>query len=247
MILCDGLVDLRLGRWQDVLADVTSCDAVISDPPYGARTHAGHDAGSGVDSSGWAAARGLDDKRARRSQLSYAAWTPEDAATFALHWSAIARGWVVAFTSHDLVPSLSGALEDAGRYVFSPLPFVEYGSRPRLNGDGPASWTCWVVAARPRARAFMSWGHLPGAYVTHKAERKDVIGGKPLAEMRAIVRDYTRPGDLVVDPFCGGGTTALACAMEGRRCVTSEVDPKTHEIARARLAVGFVPDLFSGA
>src|SRR5690606_19055862 len=30
----DGLIDLRMGRWQDVLADVEACDAVITDPPY---------------------------------------------------------------------------------------------------------------------------------------------------------------------------------------------------------------------
>jgi 23S rRNA G2445 N2-methylase RlmL len=38
--------DLRLGRWQDVLADVTECDAVITDPPYGERTHSGQHVGS---------------------------------------------------------------------------------------------------------------------------------------------------------------------------------------------------------
>ena len=37
VLLADGLIDLRLGRWQDVLADVTTCDAVICDPPYSAR------------------------------------------------------------------------------------------------------------------------------------------------------------------------------------------------------------------
>lgn len=53
--------------------------------------------------------------------------------------------------------------------------------------------------------------------------------------MRAIVRDYTKPGDLVVDPFCGGGTTALACAYESRRCITSEMDPDTYALAVKRL------------
>ena len=33
--------DLRLGRWQDVLQDVT-CDALIVDAPYSERTHDGH-------------------------------------------------------------------------------------------------------------------------------------------------------------------------------------------------------------
>ena len=33
--------DLRLGRWQDALADVASVGTIITDPPYGERTHAG--------------------------------------------------------------------------------------------------------------------------------------------------------------------------------------------------------------
>jgi DNA modification methylase len=61
--------------------------------------------------------------------------------------------------------------------------------------------------------------------------------------MRAIVRDYSRPGDLIVDPFCGSGTTALAAAMESRRCITSEENPEHHAIAKRRLDRGYQPGL----
>jgi site-specific DNA-methyltransferase (adenine-specific) len=71
-----------------------------------------------------------------------------------------------------------------------------------------------------------------------------IAGCKPIDLMRAIVRDYTRPGDLVVDPFAGSGTTALACASEGRRCITSEEKPEHYEIARKRIARGFTPSMF---
>ena len=53
--------------------------------------------------------------------------------------------------------------------------------------------------------------------------------------MRAIVRDYTRPADLVCDPCMGGGTTALAAYMEGRRFVGAECDPATYAKARTRI------------
>ena len=74
-------------------------------------------------------------------------------------------------------------------------------------------------------------------------ERCEVVGGKPLALMAAIVRDYSRPGDLIVDPFCGSGTTALAAAMEGRRCITSEEKPEHYAIAKRRLDRGYQPGL----
>lgn len=42
------MIDLRIGRWETVLADVGEVDAVISDPPYSDRTHEGHDDGASL-------------------------------------------------------------------------------------------------------------------------------------------------------------------------------------------------------
>jgi len=59
--------------------------------------------------------------------------------------------------------------------------------------------------------------------------------------MRAIVRDYSRPGELVCDPCAGGGTTLLAAVLEGREAIGTELDPKTFELAVARLRKGYTP------
>lgn len=45
----------------------------------------------------------------------------------------------------------------------------------------------------------------------------------------------TEPGDLVVDPFVGSGTTAVAASMLGRNFLASEIDPGFFEIAKKRL------------
>ena len=63
--------------------------------------------------------------------------------------------------------------------------------------------------------------------------------------MQSIVRDYSRPGDLVCDPFCGSGTTAIAALQEGRRFVGSEAKPEHHAIAMRRIAKGYTPSMFS--
>lgn len=247
VILADGMIDLRLGRWQDVLADVETCDAVICDPPYSARTHKGYADGivNPVSAARWAADNGVANKRSRRRDITYAMWTAADVDEFCAGWAQRCRGWTVTFNSHDLLPAISAGFERRGRYSFAPLPFFSPGSRIRLSGDGPSSWTTWINVTRPTTREFQRWGTLPGGYV-YPPEDMLVVGGKPLSLMRAIVRDYTRPGDLVVDPFCGGGTTALACAIEGRRCITSEMDPVTFEKARRRLERGFTPSMFQG-
>ena len=53
--------------------------------------------------------------------------------------------------------------------------------------------------------------------------------------MRDIIEDFTLPGDLVLDPFAGSGTTGVACRMLGRRFVGWELSPAYHEIACRRL------------
>lgn len=46
----------------------------------------------------------------------------------------------------------------------------------------------------------------------------------------------TEPGDLVVDPFTGTGTTGVACRLTGRRFVGTEIDANLAEVARSRIA-----------
>ena len=236
--------DLRLGRWQDVLADVDMVDCLVTDPPYSARTHEGHDASATVPGGGWTDANGKAYAgRAPRRKLNYSTWIPDDVREFIASWSPRTAGWMVCFTSHDLCPVYAEALEAAGRYVFAPLPWFSPGSRVRLSGDGPSSWTCWIMVARPRHASYAKWGTLPGGYMT-PPEACEVVGGKPLGLMRAIVRDYSRPGDLICDPFVGSGTTAVAALSEGRRFVGSEQKPEHYEIARRRLDRGYTSTMF---
>jgi hypothetical protein len=56
---------------------------------------------------------------------------------------------------------------------------------------------------------------------------------RPLANVRHYVEAFTRPGELVVDPFVGSGTTAVACAQLGRNFVGCDV---VEENVRATLS-----------
>lgn len=59
---------------------------------------------------------------------------------------------------------------------------------------------------------------------------------KPVALMRWLLRLITEPGDIVLDPFGGSGTTGVAALLEGRRVVLVERDPAFAAICRARLS-----------
>lgn len=59
---------------------------------------------------------------------------------------------------------------------------------------------------------------------------------KPLDLMQWLCRLVTPPGGLVLDPFCGSGTTGRAAVAEGFSFIGIEKDPEYAAIARARIA-----------
>lgn len=59
---------------------------------------------------------------------------------------------------------------------------------------------------------------------------------KPVSLVRKFIRAHTLPGDLILDPFAGSGTTAIAAMLEGRKCILIEREPKYCDIIRRRVA-----------
>lgn len=59
---------------------------------------------------------------------------------------------------------------------------------------------------------------------------------------RRIITAYTSPGDLVVDPMCGIGTTPLEAAALGRHCIGVDLEPRWVEVAGANLAFALTPE-----
>jgi hypothetical protein len=235
---------LTLGDWRD--HELPMVDAVIEDPPYGARTHAGQRHQRKVMRSG--ATRLVSDVG-----LQYDHLTPADVSLLTGAASRCCRGWALFMTSHDLVPVYEKWLRRLGRYVFAPVPVVMPGQNVRLAGDGPSNWTVWtVVMVASRTTLKHCWSTKPGEYRTArdyidgKVTNGAVAGGKPLGLMEAILRDYTEPGDLVLDRFAGGGTTGVAAIRLGRRFHGYERKPEHFEIALKRLrAVREQKELFA--
>lgn len=211
-----------LGDCLEVLPGLPKVDAVVTDPPYSDRTHEGH-------ASGLAARDG-----ANRKDLGYGALSHADIEKLAPAFASACGGWVVWMCDDEQAVKIRHEMEAAGRYAFAPLPFVAPGSRVRLTGDGPSAWTIWIVPARTKAQ--VKWGTLPGAYVLPPgAKEHNHMGGKPTWLMQQLVKHYTRPGMVVVDPFMGSGTTGVACMNLGRKFIGIEIEPKYYEIACRRV------------
>jgi len=65
-------------------------------------------------------------------------------------------------------------------------------------------------------------------YVDHPAQ-------KPVHLMLELIDKYSQPSDLILDPFCGSGTTLVAAKQLGRKAIGIEIEEKYCEIAKRRL------------
>jgi site-specific DNA-methyltransferase (adenine-specific) len=60
-------------------------------------------------------------------------------------------------------------------------------------------------------------------------------GGQPVEALAPLVRSFTLPGELVLDPFAGSGSTCAAACLAGRRYIGVELDTEYFHQASARL------------
>lgn len=59
---------------------------------------------------------------------------------------------------------------------------------------------------------------------------------KPVSCLMPLIESFSKPGDLVLDPFCGSGSTCEAAFLANRRYLGFELDQNYHAAATARLA-----------
>lgn len=122
----------------------------------------------------------------------------------------------------------------------------------RSAGFTPVGHIVWTKRYASNSR-FLTYSH-EQAYLLTKG--RPTLPGKPLRDVQPwhysgnalhptqksvriiepLIESFSRPGDLVLDPFCGSGTTAVAAKQTGRKFLTIEKCPEYHAIAARRLA-----------
>jgi len=116
------------------------------------------------------------------------------------------------------------------------------------------SWVyCWQTASTsPAGRAAMRIGWEPiivfsfplrplGSGVLNYAVGHEVgicsfPAPKPVALFKFLTERWTNPGDLILDPFMGSGTTLVAAKQLGRHAIGIEIEERWCEVAVKRLA-----------
>jgi site-specific DNA-methyltransferase (adenine-specific) len=217
----DQSVTIYHGDCREVLPTILA-DVTISDPPYDERTHNG--------------ARSHGDNA---SKINFA---PLDVAgTVPMLLSRTLR-WCVCCCSMEMI---------AEYRIAAPESWVRAGfwrrpdGAPQFTGDRPATpGDSIAIMHRPGKKRWNRGGH--HAYWEFGVGREARVhpAQKPESLMAALVADFSEPGETILDPFMGSGTTLVAAKRLGRKAIGIEIEEKYCEIAAKRLAQGALTEMF---
>ena len=235
-------------EWMRTLPD-KSVDHVICDPPYSEHVH--KNARFAVRNTPLKTTRkgrnpnALGNARrgiSREAGFGFAHVTPELVEIAATEAARVARRWVAVFSDVESCHLWREALAGAGLDYVRTAFWHRLAGTPQFSGDRPAPACEAITLAHPRGRKRWNGGGKAGIY---QVAIEQNIGGvarrfhptaKPLDLMLAIVTDFTDPGETILDPFCGSGTTGLAALRLGRNFLGAEKDAGHYATACARLA-----------
>ena len=116
----------------------------------------------------------------------------------------------------------------AGHFVF-PKHYTSGAGRVRYQHEG----AYLLIKGRPPARPSVIGDVIP--WQTYTGNRLHPTQ-KPLAILKPLIEAFSNPGDVVLDPFAGSGSSLVAAKRLGRAWLGIELDAKYHAIASERLA-----------
>lgn len=203
---------------------------VITDPPYNVPIQ-GHVGGKGaIRHREFAMASGEMTARA------FAAFLAESTAVLA--YAAATEAVIYVFMDWRHFGVLEQALAEQDLALINLCVWAK--TSPGMGSLYRSQHELVAVARRPGARHRNNvmlgvygrnrsnlWSY-PGANALGSEAREALVDHptpKPVAMIADAILDVTRRGDLVFDPFLGGGATLIACERTGRTCRGVEIDP----------------------
>jgi hypothetical protein len=218
------------------LAD-KSVDHVITDPPYAANIVDNMRSASPLKFNGNVLQKGLNYP----TEVGYVGLPASTMCELSSTIGRITRRWTLVFRDVESTDKWRIALTVLGHLEYIRTgAWIRTNVAPQFTGDRPAAGFDAFVLAHPSGRKRWNGG---GRHSVYNFQR-DVngagvvkrIGQKPVELMEALIRDFTDPGDLICDPFCGSGTTGVAALRLGRRFIGWELNETWAATARKRLS-----------
>jgi len=111
-----------------------------------------------------------------------------------------------------------------------------------IEEEAQVSREAWAMLGRSDLEPYTVWDFPDQGAGTVRYGDSAFNGVTPALCVLNVVRRYTRPGDLVVDPMAGSGTVADVARSLGRRAVSLDIAPRRTDIVRADARCWPLPD-----
>ncbi len=234
----DG-VTIYNGDCLDVLPTLPPVAHVICDPPYEADAHS---KGRRVKREGmmpldkWA----YIDKRGTPmyEHLPFPPITEDERAAASFEFGRVAQRWVLVFCQAESAHLWESALVAGGLCRRRWCVWVKPDGQPQFSGDRPGMGYETIVACHAAGKSRWNGGGTLGVFSYAKADGNHQTGHpttKPERLMCELVSKFTDPGETILDPFMGSGTTLVAAKRLGRKAIGIEINEKYCAIAAKRL------------
>lgn len=222
----DGAILYHADCW-DVLPPLEAVDHIITDMPYEITTHVNRIRKT-VDSA----------EPMEKKAFAFEALSDDLRAFVCAEAKRLCRGWGIFFCLTEETAAWRDAIVAAGGRYKTHLLWNKVNSSPQFNGQHPAvSWEEAVCGWFGKGHSRWNSGGKRG-YCEHRVNGTRATKHpteKPLSLMKELVADFTQPGDLVLDPCMGSGTTGVACVELGRRFIGIEMNPEYFQWAQQRI------------
>jgi site-specific DNA-methyltransferase (adenine-specific) len=242
----DARIELYHGDMQNIVPlvfDGTKADMIFADPPY-FLSNSGITCQSGkmvsVNKGRWDESRGAEANHAfNRAWLEICREALEKNGTI----------WITG-TSH-VIYSIGYALQQLEYKLLNDIIWEKRNPPPNLSCRYFTHSTETVIwaAKSKKAKHYFNYGLMKNInkgkqmknvwQINAPAKAEKGCGKhptqKPLELLRRIIQASTKAGDLILDPFCGSGTTGVAAMEMGRRFVGIDNDKAYLELAKKRI------------
>lgn len=243
----DASTTIYHGDCREVLPTLAMVDHVITDPPYDEHTHSRQRRGSAKPGKG--KQFGLSDHSiSMERHVGFGFISIEDMALVSAQCARLARRWVLIFCSMEQQADWKEALTKYGLEHVRFGIWHKPGATPQFTGDRPGTVTEAIEIAHPKGKKRWNGGGGFGMWTVPIVKAQTGLRCHPTQKpedlMAALVADFTDPGDIVLDPFMGSGTTLVAVKRLGRRAVGIEIEEQWCEAAARRLSQGALTAMF---
>lgn len=227
----DEAVTIYHGDCREVLPTLAPVDHVITDPPYTERTH-------GMAKTNKGAGHGV-------KAISFAPFTDEELSAALEACGRLARRWVIASLDYAHAATFDASPPNGLRSLRVGV-WVKPNPMPQISADRPAQgWEAISFFHRADAKPRWNGGGQSGVWMHPVVQNAGHPTVKPLPMVIDWVRLFTDEGDLILDPFGGSGTTAVAAKLNGRRCILVEREERYCAVAVSRIEQAQPGRLFS--